>query len=159
MLMRYHWGLGVGHTYSHVRDNDANEANSTQASSQGLYSCSSTLNVEAALGTSQVSQRFDDLDHDTSFSDLEWDSYDYDHDEEENELGGKDVSFLVDDASPACADGFDDLDPSLSLTDLGALEWVSHDEKDEDEYVSDNDSAASVMYEMYGSVWGDGESE
>lgn len=156
--MRYHWGLGVGHTYSHIRDNDAKEANSTQASLQGLYPSSSTLNFKTTRGVSQVSQRFDDLDNDVSFSDLGWDSYDYDRDEAERKVGGKDISLLVDDsdAFPVCADGFDDLDPGLSLADIDALQW-SHDEQDEDECVSDNDSAASVMYDVtYGSDWGDG---
>ncbi|KAG6376632.1 hypothetical protein JVT61DRAFT_1616 [Boletus reticuloceps] len=170
MLMRYHWGLGVGHTYSHVRGSDVNQAKSSQVNPECLYSCSFTLNsaFETALDTSLVtggaSQRFDDLDNNFSLTNLGWDSYEnYDCGKAESELGRKDISesFLAGDASPTFTNRFNDLDPSLSLMDLDALDWALYDEKDEDECecVSDDDLAAFVMYEMYGSDWGDGESE
>ncbi|KAF8440782.1 hypothetical protein L210DRAFT_3399735, partial [Boletus edulis BED1] len=142
MLMRYHWGFGVGHTYSHVWGSDTNQAESTQANPECLYSCSFTPNsaefetiLDTSLVTGGASQRFDDLDNNFSLTDLGWDSYkNYDCGEAESKLGCKNVSesFLAGDASPTFTNGFDDLDPSLSLMDIDALDWTSYNEKDED---------------------------
>ena len=76
MLMRYHWGLGISHTYSHTQDGTVDQAASMRASpAQGFQTWSSTLN-SAPTGTSYMDTRpslgFDDFDNDFSLSDLEW---------------------------------------------------------------------------------------
>lgn len=139
MLMRYHWGLGVGHTYSHVRDS-----------------------------ASHSSPRFDDLEHELSVSELdalEW-----------RFLGMCEAGVGVGDncsaegdptstgSSISLAHGFGDLDASLSLADLEALEWeISEDGRGdintESDDGSDPDPNASEMYEMYGSAWANGDAD
>lgn len=169
MLMRYYWGLGVGHTYSHVLGSGSNQTKSNQASPQDLYSWSSTSNsiFRAALDTlpaaSGTSWRFDNLDNNFLPSNLGWEHESYDGGKTKSGLGDKGTSFLTGEASSTFADGFNDgfdnFEPNLSLVDLDDLEWVSHDNKAKDECTSDDDSNASVMYEMYSSDWGDKESE
>ena len=45
MVMRYHWGLGVGHTYAHEGDNEGprNETNSRDEQDQAAESCSGAI--------------------------------------------------------------------------------------------------------------------
>lgn len=164
MLMRNHWGLGVGHAYSHVRDGTTRQTNSQSASAmpQSLYAWCSTPNSasEASAGVSLSDSRtpllhFDDLDNDFSPSDLEWEpSRDYPWNDVQSELGGTKCASLSGasgDHSVQVPDRFQDLDTSFSLADLDTLEWelVSQDENG-DSSGSDNDGEACHIYEMYG---------
>jgi hypothetical protein len=109
--MRYHWGLGVGHTYSHVRDSAADQAKLVWANA--WYSRSSGKLPSEFRGTSlrnphTIPDGFDDLHHDFSNSDLEWEMPGTD------DRGGAESMMEDTDANP---DGFDDLDPHHLFAD------------------------------------------
>jgi hypothetical protein len=145
MLLRYHWGLGVGHTYSHVQGSASHEAESMVASDS-----------RASLGG------FDDLENEHSIFELdalEWRFLDTveaeDGASDEHSTGNvSDPAFA--DASTSLTHGFDDLGVG-SLADFEVLE-LEIDELELDDGSdsgSDSDSDASVMYGMYGSDWAD----
>lgn len=155
--MRYHWGLGVGHTYSHVRDSPAFQADSVRTIPQSLYPRCSTPNYDSMPATSASlvdttpSHGFDDLSNDFSLSDLEWESPgDRLCSDAQNELCDIDASLFVTNCSVEVPGQFHDFDPSFSLADLDTLEWETADENG-DSGASDADSDACHMYEMYGS--------
>jgi hypothetical protein len=136
MLMRYHWGLGVGHTYSHVRD------------------------------TSHSCPYFDDLEHELSVSELnvlEW--WFLGMCEAESRVGDNCIAEgdpTSTDSSISLTHGFGNLDASLSLADLEALEWeISEDDRGdintESDDGSDPDPNAFEMCEMYSSACANGD--
>jgi hypothetical protein len=154
MLMRYHWGLGAGHTYSHVRDSAVDQAKSVWANTR--YSRSSGKLPSEFRGTSlrnpqTIPDGFNDLHHDVSNSDLEWEM------PGTNDHGG--VESMMEDTD-ANSDGFDDLDPHYSFADAFSWEMVQDEENRSNSGSDDDlDSDASQMYEMYGLDWGDGKPE
>lgn len=158
MLMRFHWGLGVGHTYSHFRDGAANQAESTQDHDSHITTNTSpTVHISNSGISRTLLNEFDDLNNDFSLSDLDWELPGNDYWETESESGD-----IEDGTNDHLASPDEFIDPGLSLTDLDALSWeVSEDEEegggDGDE--SDDDTDASEMDEMYGSDRGDGDLE
>lgn len=78
MLLRYHWGLGVGHTYSHIRDNSS--VNPKLDSPHISPARSSTQNsaqdrTHVGISNSSVPGEPDDPDPEFSLTDqdaLEW---------------------------------------------------------------------------------------
>ena len=155
MLLRYHSGLSVGHTYSHVWDGAVDEVftGAQSSSAQGSmqydvpdHSCTVTGNLLAHPN------EFNDLKNKLSVADLdvlEW---------ELPENGAESAPNLAIATSILLAhpDGFDNLDTSFSLADLDTFEWVvESQDADEGDSESDDDSGCSVMYEMYGSDRGD----
>ena len=155
MLLRYHWGLGVGHTYSHVRDGAADEVftGAQSSSAQGSvqydvpdHSCTVAGNLLAHPN------EFNDLENKLSVADLdvlEWEL-------PENGAESAPDLAIATSISLAHPDGFDNLDASFSLADLDTFEWVvESQDTDEGDSESDDDSGCSVMYEMYGSDRGD----
>ena len=108
MLLRYYWGLGVGHTYSHARDHS--EHNDESIMPQG----------------SHVQSWHDDaLDHVSSNASAR--------------------------AGPV------NLDDEFSLVDQDGLGWESEDVDGASPNDGSESEVDSIMYEMYGSDWGDEE--
>lgn len=155
MLMRFQWGFGVGHAYSHLRDPQVDKVESTQDCSHIAASPADYLPAISGTSRSPIDE-FDDLEDNFSISGLDWELPEKDYCEAEN--GSSDMDETMDDTYPPSPDEFNDLDPCLSLADLDALTWeMSEDEDDGSGGGSDQDTDASEMYEMYGSDRGDGD--
>jgi len=105
MLLRYYWGLGVGHTYSHVSDR-------------------SERNDESIMPQVMHAQSLHDDD-------------------------------ALDDVSSNAHAGTEpvNLDDEFSLVDRDGFGWESEDLGGDGS--DDGSEADSMMYEMYGSDWGD----
>lgn len=149
MLMRHHWGLGVGHTYSHVRDSATDPVESTEERLHAFTEPSSTYMRRDSRISHTPLGGFDDLNNNFSPSDLDWENGDctaLDYDTEDVEP--EDTRLGCQNSSPR---GFDDLDPSFLLGDQEVLEWeVTPSEESEHDEESDDDSNASTdTYEMY----------
>ena len=143
MFMRYHWGLGVGHIYSHVWDSTTDEVKTMAGT------------PEAYLG------RFDDLENELTICELnalEWLLLGTDE-AGTGVCSTENISDFDADTDRAhfklSSDCFEDLDADFSLD---ALEWemaADGDDLNEDGARSDggSDSDTSVMYTMYGLDW------
>ena len=79
MLMRYHWGLGVGHTYSHVRDRS--ELNGESITPQDDASDHMPSNVHAGTEPGNPHDEFSLVDRDR----LGWESEDMSGDGSDDE--------------------------------------------------------------------------
>ena len=79
MLMRYHWGLGVGHTYSHVRDHSEHTDKSIVP--QGVHA--QNLHDGDTLDhiSSNASARMEPVDHDDELSLVNQDGFGLESDE------------------------------------------------------------------------------
>lgn len=58
MLMRYHWGLGIGHTYSHASPTIRIDSDSAYQSPRQPPS-----NINTGYQSNHVTCEFDDLEH------------------------------------------------------------------------------------------------
>lgn len=176
MLLRYHWGLGVGHTYSHTQDSVPHSmATRTPHTSQGelddLEHIDSELDPFGDSASHSLLDGFADLDNDFSVSELdalEWQL-------PETGKASSRVQVRVSDkrrpnkffdftsvnasTSEPLVHGFDDLGAGLSLGELDALEWEAesvddggdNDVESVDELEDDPNNLE--MYEMYGPDW------
>ena len=108
MLMRYHWGLGVGHTYSH------STTGSPQKTSFSPTLDSSDNSDEAATNACQFEPQTVEAER----------HVDEDDDSEDDDNGSLDGS-----TSP----GSDDADKDIDVEQAAMYNWGSQDE-DEDEY-------------------------
>ena len=96
MLMRYHWGLGVGHTYSHVLESSEHNDESITPQvlpTQGLHDDASDLvlsNVHAITEQDNFDDEFSLADRD----ELGWESEDIDGDGPDDELGSESDSMM-----------------------------------------------------------------
>lgn len=135
MLMRYHWGLDVGHTYSHIWDSAAEKVN------------------EIASTSCAYADRFNDLINELTISEfdgLEWQLPEAESRGSSN-WSTEDMSDLtVDDTDPPLIHGFEDFGGSHLLAGIEALEWEMPVDDDGD--ISENDGKsndgldASIMY-------------
>jgi hypothetical protein len=166
MLLRYCWGLGVGHTYSHVRHSTTDEVVSAGPQSlfaQGLVQHIALDHSRTITGTLLAhSNGCDDLENELSMSHLDGIDWELPQDEAESGWGNNSSAEGAPDLAIASSislthpDGFDDLDTGFSFADLDAFEWVAESrDKDGGDSESDDDSGHSVMYyEIYGSDCG-----
>lgn len=167
MLLRYHWGLGVGHTYSHIRDSATDETvltTSQSLSTPGTVRDNATNHSHTAATLLAHPNGFADLENELSAADLdvlEWElpttGVKSGWGNDSGAEGALDLATATG-ISLTHPDGFDDLDAGYSGADLDAFEWAT-ESQDEDEVdsESDDESDQSLMYEMYGSDWGDNE--
>lgn len=175
MVLRYHWGFGVGHTYCHTQDSVAHSITWTPRTPPTRSGFDDLEHVNSELDTFDVVSHapldgFADLNHEFSVSELdelEWQLPDtgktYTQDSDKRHTNKfSDLPFVDASASNALVHEFDDLGADLSLGELDALEWETESAGDggsvngHDGSVDlEDDSNTLEMYEMYGSDWDD----
>ncbi|KAG2021050.1 hypothetical protein CC2G_006316 [Coprinopsis cinerea AmutBmut pab1-1] len=106
MVMRFHWGLGVGHVYSH---DDAPPA-TDDMTPQSLAVRTSTQNLPDASTSYQTDETTGEIDRDKDLPPVPMTLND-----------GYDPTLDVDDAAAESTDS--EVDPEFKLEDREALEW------------------------------------